>query len=119
MITLQSPCSNFEPFVLRVHGDEMAPGIPDGSIITIDPGGAIYDGAFVVARIEEQLLLRQLRMSNAALLVTVPGNVDDEPAEIERSCILGVVTQSTDSRRRRIVRFSTSAQPHRLPPDAG
>jgi len=37
-------CAASEPFALRVLGDSMLPEFADGSIIIIDPAGAIRDG---------------------------------------------------------------------------
>ena len=53
-------CSGAESFALRVLGDDMAPEFAHGEIIVIEPGGALKDGAFVLAQVDGQWWFRQL-----------------------------------------------------------
>ncbi len=53
-------CSGGESFALRVLGDDMAPEFNDGDIIIIEPDGALKDGCFVLARLQDEWLFRQL-----------------------------------------------------------
>jgi DNA polymerase V len=49
-----------EPFALRVIGDTMAPEFKDGCIIIIDPSGIVNDGSYVLARLGDEYIFRQL-----------------------------------------------------------
>lgn len=53
-------CSGGESFALRVVGQSMVPEFNDGDIIIVEPGGALSDGAFVLALVDEEWIFRQL-----------------------------------------------------------
>ena len=53
-------CSASEPFALRVIGNDMAPEFNDGQIIIVDPGGVVTHGCYVIARLGEDAIFRQL-----------------------------------------------------------
>lgn len=55
-----SACEDAEVFALRVIGQSMAPEFDEGDVIVVEPGGALADGAFVVARHEGEWIFRQL-----------------------------------------------------------
>jgi DNA polymerase V len=53
-------CSGAEPFALLVLGDSMLPEFAEGEIIVIEPEGLATDGAYVLARHDEEWIFRQL-----------------------------------------------------------
>ena len=58
-----SGCAGSEPFALQVLGDSMEPEFPDGAIIIVEPGVVVSDGCYVVAHQNQEVLLRQLKIS--------------------------------------------------------
>ena len=95
-----SQCAGSESFALRVIGSDMAPEFEDGHIIIVDPGGIVSSGCFVVAKMEDEYLFRQLEIvENSYRLsalqpdiaeIVLPGGADD---------IIGVITQRSGRRR--------------------
>jgi len=57
-----SACVSLEPFALRVLDDAMAPDVPAGAVVIVDPGDPAEDGALVVLEHEGAVLLRRLRL---------------------------------------------------------
>ena len=53
-------CSSAEPFALMVLGDSMEPEFVEGEIILIEPEGLATDGSFVLARLADEWIFRQL-----------------------------------------------------------
>jgi len=88
-----------EPFALRVVGDSMAPEFKNGCIIVIDPEAVISDNCYVVARINDEYVFRQLAYGEEVYyLQTLQGG--HETVEIaDLSCIEGVVIQQAGRRR--------------------
>lgn len=93
-------CGGSEPFVLRVLGDSMEPEFADGSLIVIDPGGVVRDGAYVFAHVDGEYIFRRLRMSGSKLLLQPlnPGYPTLELAGLQ--AIKGVIVQRASRRRR-------------------
>jgi DNA polymerase V len=92
-------CASSEPFALRVLGDSMAPEFEHGMIIIVDPGGVVADGAFVVARHEEEHLFRQLVIRDGEWWLMAL-QADQRPIPIPGpQAIVGVVTQRAGRRR--------------------
>ena len=58
-----SNCASSEPFALQVLGDSMAPEFPDGCVVVSEPGGAVHDGCYVIADHQDEIILRQLRLT--------------------------------------------------------
>ena len=83
----------------------MEPEIPNGSIITVDPGGSLYDGAFVVARVAGMIELRQLRIMENTLFLIATNDKSGKHVEVEISALRGVVTQCADTRRNNVRKF--------------
>ena len=94
-----SNCSASEPFALRVIGDEMAPEFVDGHIIVIDPGGRLASGCYVVARHDDQMIFRQLRIDGPEyrLVALKPDLPEIVLGGVEN--IVGVVSQRSGKRR--------------------
>ena len=53
-------CAAGESFALQVLGDSMVPEFRDGSVVIVEPGGPLRDGAFVIAEHGNGVILRQL-----------------------------------------------------------
>jgi len=58
-------CSSAEPFALMVLGDSMEPEFVEGEVILIEPEGLATDGSFVLAKLNEEWIFRQLRRHGA------------------------------------------------------
>jgi DNA polymerase V len=53
-------CAAAEPFALMVLGDSMAPEFVEGEVILIEPEGLATDGSFVLAKLDDEWIFRQL-----------------------------------------------------------
>jgi SOS-response transcriptional repressor LexA len=53
-------CSSAEPFALMVLGDSMEPEFVEGEVILIEPEGLATDGSFVLAKLDDEWIFRQL-----------------------------------------------------------
>lgn len=95
-----SSCGASEPFALRVIGDDMLPEFKDGHIITIDPGGHVKDGCYVVAKTDEEFIFRQLfiQQGHYVLKALQPGH-DEISLPNGSQDIVGVVSQRSGRRR--------------------
>lgn len=88
-------CSGAEAFALLVLGDSMEPEFSEGDVIVIEPEGLATDGAYVLARHEEEWIFRQLvRAANGWQLRPLnPRYPVVEPVDL--SAVRGVVIQKT------------------------
>ena len=93
-------CSDSEPFVLRVLGDSMAPEFADGSLIVIDPGGVVRDGAYVFADLDGEYVFRRLHMRGSQLFLQPLNSGYPTLALPGLSAIKGVIVQRASTRRR-------------------
>ncbi|HOL36730.1 MAG TPA: S24 family peptidase [Rubrivivax sp.] len=101
-------CSGAESFALRVLGDDMAPEFRHGEIIVVEPGGALTDGSFVVARHAGEWTLRQLRRVAGGWVLHALNPASGEPADValaDLGAVRGVVIQKAVPGRRRLSRF--------------
>ena len=57
-----SACVSLEPYVLRVLNDAMAPDVPVGAVVIVDPSEPVEDGCLVVLEHEGTVMLRRLRL---------------------------------------------------------
>ena len=55
-----SACVSLEPYALRVLDDSMAPEVPSGTVVVVDPGEPAEDGSLVVLEHEGEVVLRRL-----------------------------------------------------------
>lgn len=99
-----SACVSLEPFALRVLDDAMAPDVPAGAVVIVDPGEPAEDGALVVLEHEGAVLLRRLRLGSPATEVArarfvSPVHPDLEPEGDWRGAVRGVVTAVRIPRR--------------------
>lgn len=93
-------CSASEPYALRVLGDSMLPEFAEGCIIVIDPGGAIRDGSYVIAELNDEYIFRQLRIVDEKYYLQ-PLNDLYDTVEIEGlKQITGVISQQAGRRRK-------------------
>ena len=53
-------CASAEPFALMVLGDSMEPEFVEGEVILIEPEGLATDGSFVLAKLDDEWIFRQL-----------------------------------------------------------
>jgi len=99
-------CSASEPFALRVIGDDMAPEFRDGHILIVDPGGRVASGCYVIARLGDGLILRQLVIDGDAwILRALSPEVGDVPLPGRVADIVGVISQRSGTRRREHKRY--------------
>lgn len=97
-------CDAAEPFALLVLGDSMAPEFSEGEVIVVEPEGLATDGAFVVAQVEGEWMLRRLE-SDAGTWRLVALNPSYPPIAIaDPSPVRGVVIQKGWPGRRRTVK---------------
>ena len=93
-------CSASEPFALRVIGDDMAPEFLDGHIVIVDPGGRVLSGCFIIARLDGEMIFRQLIIEGESLrLRALRADIVDVPLPGGLADIVGVVSQRAGRRR--------------------
>ena len=94
-------CGGGESFALRVLGQSMAPEFAEGEIIIIEPEGLARDGSYVLARVDDEWIFRQLcRCGDAwALRALNPAFADIGLGDL--SAVRGVVIQKALPGRRR------------------
>lgn len=92
-------CSEHEPFALRVTDDSMAPALPRGTVVVVDPGAPAVDGSYVVLAAQGGPLLCRLTLDGERFR-SVRGDGANGPDDISREDIIGVVVQSAGRRRR-------------------
>ena len=119
-------CVSLEPFALRVLDDSMAPDLPAGAVVVVDPGEPPEDGALVLLEHEGEVLLRRLRLAapeddaddaGRARFVSPAGRPDLVPEEGGwRRAVRGVVTSVRPPRRRRGARPSLGPRGRSAPP---
>ena len=93
-----SQCGASEPFALRVIGDDMTPEFCDGNIVVVDPGGLVKNGSYVIVKLAEETVLRQLRADNNRYYIYC--NRPESEQEIGLHGIIGVVSQKAGRRRK-------------------
>jgi len=93
-------CSLSEPFALQITDASMAPELPCGCVVIVDPGGIVRDGALVLAEHEADLLVRRLRVAgpDVRLEPLDPAFETVVPAG-GLACVRGVVVQRAGARR--------------------
>ena len=95
-----SACVSLEPFALRVLDDSMAPDLPAGAVVVVDPGEPPEDGSLVVLEHEGEVRLRRLRLEASAAAAdeagrarfVSPAGPDLAPEGGWRRAVRGVVT---------------------------
>jgi len=89
-----------ETFALRIEDESMAPRFQLGDIIAVDPKGAPYPGAYVIAKVGDVAMLRQYRelgrdKKGRPVFELVPLNPLYGPrrSDQEKILICGIATQ--------------------------
>ena len=95
-----SGCAESEPFALRVLGDSMLPEFEEGSVIVIDPAGAIRDGSYVIAMHDNEYIFRQLRIQEQRYYLVPLNDLYDTVEINDMDAIKGVVSQKAGRRRK-------------------
>lgn len=101
-----SNCDDKEIVALMVLGVSMEPEFMDGEILVIEIGMPAYEGAFVIATLEDEHILRQLKRDAQGrwLLHALNPVFPDTPiAGLE--VIRGVVTQKQKPGSRKSAKF--------------
>ena len=84
-------CVSLEPFALRVLDDSMAPDLPAGAVVVVDPGEPPRDGCLVVVEHDGEVVLRRLRLGPAGdgARFVAPGRPDVVPEGDWRHLVRG------------------------------
>lgn len=100
-------CSGAESFALLVLGDSMAPEFAEGDVIVIEPDGLVTDGAFVLARHDEEWIFRQL-VAKGGRWQLRPLNARYPTVDLaDLAAVRGVVIQkSTPGKRKSATRYA-------------
>jgi DNA polymerase V len=97
-------CVDAEPYALRVIGNDLAPDLPDESIIIIDPGITPCAGQYVIADLGAGVTLGALAGQSSHWRLHPRGTEHDGIA-LQLRQIRGVVVQRAGRRRRDHRRF--------------
>ncbi len=100
-------CSGGESFALRVLGPSMQPEFDHGDIIVIEPDGALHDGCYVLAQLDDEYLFRQLRAQGDGWVLHALNPVGPDAADRplpDLQAVRGVVIQKAVPGRRRLSR---------------
>ncbi|MBF0265481.1 MAG: S24 family peptidase [Gammaproteobacteria bacterium] len=92
---IEGSCSAKEPFGLMALGDSMLPEFKNGTVIVVDPEAVARDGSFVVVKIDEEYILRQLLIEADKLFVkALNESLKEEVIQLHSiEQIIGVVIQ--------------------------
>ena len=98
----QSGCTadTTEPYALQVIGDSMLPEFQDGNIIIVDPGVALYDGAYAVIDYGGEIIFSQYHQRGGRKWLE---HLNPDTAAIELIPpyeLKGVVVQRSNGRRK-------------------
>lgn len=96
----ESGCGG-EPFALRVLGDSMMPEFAEGDVIVVEPDGALRDGSFVLACVDDEWVFRQLTRGAEGWLLRPLNGAYPDRALCDLSAVRGVVIQKAVPGRRR------------------
>ena len=93
-------CQPSEPFVLQVLGDSMEPEFPNGCVVVVEPGQAVEDHCFVIARDAGGFLFRQLFIEHGRWCLRALNPTYPEVAISGPEVLRGRVIQRAGRRRR-------------------
>jgi SOS-response transcriptional repressor LexA len=94
-------CGGGESFALRVLGQSMAPEFAEGEIIIIEPEGLARDGSYVLARVDDEWIFRQLCRGGDAWVLRALNPAFADIGLGDLSAVRGVVIQKALPGRRR------------------
>ena len=101
---IEGSCSAKEMFALLALGDSMLPEFKDNTLLVIDPEAPVKDGSFVIGKVNDEYILRQLRIIDDKFFLSPlndlyetiqVGGIDD---------IIGLVVQQ-GSRKRNMKKY--------------
>ncbi len=93
-------CANSEPFALRVMGDSMEPEFKDGCIIIIDSAGAVENGSYVLAMIDDEYIFRQFIIEDENYYLRALKEGYEEIPLKGKDAVRGVIVQRAGTRRK-------------------
>ena len=99
---MTSACVSLEPYALRVLDDSMAPELPAGSVVVVDPGEPPEEGSLVVVEQDGEVVLRRIRFDRGGTggaRLLAPGEPDRRMAGDWRRAVRGVVVGTRAPRR--------------------
>ncbi len=99
-----SGCGGGESFALRVLGDSMEPEFNAGEIIIIEPDGAMGDGSYVLAQVDEEWTFRQLVKAGDGWCLHALNPAYPDQALPGLSAVHGVIIQKAVPGRRRLTK---------------
>jgi SOS-response transcriptional repressor LexA len=94
-------CSAAEAFALMVLGDSMEPEFREGEIIVVEPEGLAVAGSYVLARVDEDWIFRQLLRDNDGWLLRPLNPAYPAIAIADLAPLRGVIIQKSLPGRRR------------------
>jgi len=95
-------CSGGEAFALRVLGDSMAPEFLEGEIVIVEPDGAVHDGSFVLAQVDDQWTLRRLERHGNGWVLRAQNPAYREHTLPDLAAVHGVIIQKAVPGKRRL-----------------
>ncbi len=101
---IEGSCSAKEMFALQALGDSMLPEFKHGTLLVIDPEAAVKDGSFVIGKVNDEYILRQLRLDDGKFFLQ-PLNDLYETIQVNGiEDIIGLVVQQ-GSRKRNMKKY--------------
>jgi SOS-response transcriptional repressor LexA len=97
-------CGAAEPFALLVLGDSMVPEFREGEVIVVEPEGLATEGAFVVAQVAGEWMLRRLASETGAWRLVALNPAYPSVGIPDLTAVRGVVIQKGWPGRRRSVK---------------
>ena len=95
-------CGASEPFALQVTDDSMEPEFKRSCIIVIDPTGVVQDEKYVLAKVENGYIFRQVRIeAGRYFLLPLNEAYMHEKREVALADIEGVIVQQASPNGRR------------------
>jgi len=94
-------CSAAESFALMVLGDSMAPEFSEGEVIVVEPEGLAVTGSYVLARVNDEWIFRQLLRQNDGWLLRPLNPAYPAIAIADLAPLRGVIIQKSLPGRRR------------------
>jgi len=99
-----SGCDDGGVFALQVLGDSMLPEFESGDVIVVEPDGRMGDGSYVIARVDDEWALRQLRRAGKGWLLAALNGDAPPKALADLASVRGVVIQKSKPGRRRTIK---------------
>lgn len=94
-------CSGGEPYALRVIGHSMSPEFDEGDIVIVERDGALRDGCYVIARLDDGFTLRQLVRDGEAWVLRALNPAFTQRQSVALESVHGLVIQKSVPGRRR------------------